>query len=49
MIWMDHNSINTYDAWLEQNCFIIEGIFGNYSASQYSNSSPRAIFWARRN
>jgi hypothetical protein len=36
------------EGWLEQNGFIIEGIFGDYSANPYTDSSPRAIFLARR-
>ncbi|MBN2240015.1 MAG: class I SAM-dependent methyltransferase [Dehalococcoidales bacterium] len=32
--------------WLEGNGFVVENIFGDREGNQYSESSPRAIFWA---
>jgi SAM-dependent methyltransferase len=34
--------------WLEKHGFMIEGLHGNYSGVLYTNSSSRAIFWAKR-
>ena len=34
--------------WLEQYGFVIENIFGDYTGIPYTDSAPRAIFWARR-
>jgi hypothetical protein len=35
--------------WLEKYGFRIKSIYGNYDGAPYSDLSPRAIFWARRN
>lgn len=34
--------------WLEQHDFVIENIYGDYNGAPYTDSAPRAIFWARR-
>lgn len=34
--------------WLEKHNFIIEGIYGDYDGTSYTDVSPRAIFWATR-
>jgi SAM-dependent methyltransferase len=41
-------SKNEVPNWLEKYNFMIEGIYGSYDGSPYTESSPRAIFWARR-
>lgn len=35
-------------AWLEAHGFTIEGCYGDHEGSNYSDDSPRAIFWARK-
>jgi SAM-dependent methyltransferase len=34
--------------WLEKHGFMIEGVYGSYHGVPYMDTSPRAIFWARR-
>lgn len=41
-------STSEVQGWLETYGFVIEGIYGNYDGAPYTESSPRAIFWARR-
>jgi SAM-dependent methyltransferase len=41
-------SKNEVQNWLETYNFMIEGIYGSYDGLPYTESSPRAIFWARR-
>jgi SAM-dependent methyltransferase len=36
-------------SWLERCGFSIEGIFGRHDGAPYTDTTPRAIFWARRN
>lgn len=35
--------------WLEKYGFEFEGIYGDHDGAPYTDTSPRAIFWARRN
>ena len=35
-------------SWLEKHGFMIEDIYGSYERAAYVDTSPRAIFWARR-
>jgi SAM-dependent methyltransferase len=35
-------------SWLEAHSFLIERTFGDRAGNPYSDASPRAIFWARR-
>lgn len=35
--------------WLEKYSFKLDGIYGNHDGTPYADTSPRAIFWARRN
>ena len=35
--------------WLGKYGFAIDGIYGNHDGTSYTDASPRAVFWARRN